>query len=172
HRGDRPTAAGDLVARKSAGGTPATIALDKAGVAYALHPYVHDPQSSHFGEEAAAALGVDRDRILKTLVADAGGELVVAIMPVARQLDLKALAAAVGPSGRRWPAPWSPRGPPATWSAAFPARPAGPAAHLLDASAERFETIFISAGKWGLQVELAPRDIVRLTDALVCTIGA
>jgi Cys-tRNA(Pro)/Cys-tRNA(Cys) deacylase len=161
------------VARKSAGGTPATIALDKAGVAYALHPYVHDPQSSHFGEEAAAALGVDRDRILKTLVADAGGELVVAIVPVARQLDLKALAAAVGTKRAALASP------------AVAARttgyvvggisPLGQRARLrtlLDASAERFETIFISAGKWGLQVELAPRDIVRLTDALVCTIGA
>ena len=79
-----------------AGGTPATVALDRAGVAYALHPYPHDPKSSHFGDEAAAALGVDPDRIFKTLVADAGGELVVAVVPVAVQLDLKALAASAG----------------------------------------------------------------------------
>ena len=84
------------MARKSAGGTPATVALDRAGVAYTLNPYAHDPQNSHFGEEAAAALGVDPDRIFKTLVADAGGELVVAVVPVARQLDLKFLAAAAG----------------------------------------------------------------------------
>lgn len=72
------------------------MALDAAGVAYPLHPYAHDPQTTQFGDEAAAALGVDRDRIFKTLVADAGGELVVAVVPVARQLDLKALTAAVG----------------------------------------------------------------------------
>ena len=136
------------MARKSAGGTPATIALDKAGVAYALHPYVHDPQSSHFGEEAAAALGVDRDRILKTLVADAGGELVVAIVPVARQLDLKALAAAVGTKRAALASPVVAAR--TTGYVVGGISPLGQRARLrtlLDASAERFETIFISAGK-------------------------
>ena len=158
--------------RKSTGGTPATVALDRAGVAYTLHPYSHDPQSSQFGDEAAAALGVDRDRIFKTLVADAGGELVVAVVPVARQLDLKALAAAVGTKRAVLAAP------------AVAARttgyvvggisPLGQRARLrtfLDASAERFDTILVSAGKRGLQAELVPADLVRLTEAELATLG-
>jgi Cys-tRNA(Pro)/Cys-tRNA(Cys) deacylase len=155
-----------VAARKSTGGTPATVALDRAGVAYTLHPYVHDPQSSHFGEEAAAALGVDRDRIFKTLVADAGGALVVAVVPVASQLDLKALAAAVGAKRAVLADP------------AVAARTTGyvvggisplgqrtPLRTILDASVERFDTIFVSAGKRGLQVELAPGELLRLTGA-------
>ena len=109
---------------------------------------------------------MDRDRIFKTLVADAGGELVVAVVPVARQLDLKALAAAVGTKRAVLADP------------AVAARttgyvvggisPLGQRTRLrtfLDASAERFDTIFVSAGKRGLQVELAPADLARLTEA-------
>lgn len=152
--------------RRAAGGTPATVALDRAGVAYALHPYAHDPRTAQFGEEAAAALGVDRDRIFKTLVADTGGELVVAVVPVAHQLDLKALAAAVGAKRAVLADP------------AVAARTTGyvvggisPLGQrtrlrtLLDASAERFDTIFVSAGKRGLQVELAPSELAGLTGA-------
>jgi Cys-tRNA(Pro)/Cys-tRNA(Cys) deacylase len=84
------------MAKKSSGGTPATVALTKAGVAFTVHPYAHSDGVTNFGEEAAAALGVERHRIFKTLVVDAGGELVVAVVPVARQLDLKALAGAAG----------------------------------------------------------------------------
>ncbi|HZA04581.1 MAG TPA: Cys-tRNA(Pro) deacylase [Propionibacteriaceae bacterium] len=160
------------MARKSAGGTPATVALDEAGVAYTLHPYSHDPRSSRFGEEAAAALDVDRERIFKTLMADAAGELVVAVVPVAGQLDLKALAAAAGVKRAALADP------------AVAARttgyvvggisPLGQRARLrtfLDASAEQFETIFVSAGKRGLQVELAPADLVRLTGAELALLG-
>ncbi len=155
-----------------AGGTPATVALDRAGVAYALHPYPHDPKNSHFGDEAAAALGVDPDRIFKTLVAGAGGELVVAVVPVAVQLDLKALAASAGTKRAVLADP------------AVAARttgyvvggisPLGQRTRLrtfLDASATQFETIFVSAGKRGLQVELAPKGLILLTTASVCSIG-
>ena len=161
------------MARKSAGGTPATVALDRAGVAYRVHPYTHDPQTSHFGEEAAAALGVDRDRIFKTLIADAGGELVVAVVPVARQLDLKALAGAAGVKRTALADPAAAAR--VTGYVVGGISPLGQRTRLrtfLDASAERFSTIFVSAGKRGLQVELAPHDIVRLTRACVCTIGA
>ena len=161
------------MARKSAGGTPATVALDRAGVAYRVHPYTHDPQTSHFGEEAAAALGVDRDRIFKTLIADAGGELVVAVVPVARQLDLKALAGAAGVKRTTLAHPAAAAR--VTGYVVGGISPLGQRTRLrtfLDASAERFSTILVSAGKRGLQVELAPHDIVRLTRACVCTIGA
>ena len=154
------------MARKSGGGTPATVALDRAGVPYTLHPYAHDPQSSHFGDEAAAALGVDRSRIFKTLVADAGGELVVAVVPVAAQLDLKALATVVGTKRAALADPAAASR--TTGYVVGGISPLGQRARLrtlLDDSAERFDTIFVSAGKRGLQVELAPADLVRLTGA-------
>ena len=84
------------MAKTPSGGTPATVALTRAGVPFTLHPYVHEEAAAHYGEEAAAALGLEPTRIFKTLLADLGGELVVAVVPVARQLDLKALAAALG----------------------------------------------------------------------------
>jgi hypothetical protein len=79
--------------------TPATRVLDAAGVGYRLHPYHHDPASRRFGEEAAEALGVEPERIFKTLLVDAGGQrpdLAVAVVPVAGMLDLKAMAEALG----------------------------------------------------------------------------
>lgn len=84
--------------KKSAtsGGTPATVALTAAGTAFTVHAYDHDPASASYGDEAAEALGIRPDRVFKTLVADVDGELTVAIVPVAGQLDFKALAAAVG----------------------------------------------------------------------------
>ncbi|MGW7661062.1 YbaK/EbsC family protein, partial [Streptomyces sp. NPDC054756] len=82
--------------KQQPGGTPATVALTAAGVAYTVHSYEHDPAHPSYGEEAAQAMGVSPDRVFKTLVADVDGALTVAVVPVAGQLDLKALAAAVG----------------------------------------------------------------------------
>src|SRR4051812_38560035 len=87
-----------MAARKGAGGTPATVALTRAGVPFTLHPYEHDPRAESFGTEAAEALGVPAERVFKTLLAEADGRLVVGIVPVTGQLDLKALARAVGAS--------------------------------------------------------------------------
>jgi len=160
------------MAKKSSGGTPATVALTKAGVAFTVHPYAHSDGVTNFGEEAAAALGVERHRIFKTLVVDAGGELVVAVVPVARQLDLKALAGAAGVKKA------------VMAEAAAAARssgyvvggisPLGQRTRLrtfVDRSAENFGTIFVSAGKRGLQVELAVSDLLELTDGTMCTLG-
>lgn len=82
--------------QQQSGGTPATVALTAAGVPYELHSYDHDPAHPSYGEEAAEAMGVSPDRVFKTLVADVDGALTVAVVPVAGQLDLKALAAALG----------------------------------------------------------------------------
>ena len=82
------------VARKQAGGTPATIALTAAGVAFTLREYVHDPRATSYGEEAAAALGADPTTVFKALLADVDGALVVAVVPVSGRVDLKALARA------------------------------------------------------------------------------
>ncbi len=82
--------------QQQSGGTPATVALTAAGVPYELHAYDHDPAHPSYGEEAAEAMAVSPDRVFKTLVADVDGTLTVAVVPVAGQLDLKALASAVG----------------------------------------------------------------------------
>ncbi len=161
------------MARRSAGGTPATTALTQAGVTFSLHAYAHGDGVSSFGEEAAAALGVDRERIFKTLVVDAGGELIVAVVPVARQLDLKAAAAAVGAKkvGMADPAA-------AARSTGYVVGGISPLGQrtrlrtLVDASASDFDTILISAGRRGLDVELAPEELIRLTGAVVCALGA
>ena len=148
------------------------MALDRAGLTYTLHSYAHDPQNSRFGDEAAAALGVDPDRVFKTLVADTGGELVVAVVPVGRQLDLKALAAAAGAKRAALADPTV-----AVRSTGYVVggiSPLGQRTRLrtfLDASAEQCPTIFVSAGKRGLQVELAPTDLVRLTGADLAVVG-
>ena len=84
------------MAKKSTGGTPATVALTRAGVVFTLHEYAHDPRATSYGSEAAEALGLDPDLVFKTLLAEVDGTLVVAVVPVAGWLDLKALARALG----------------------------------------------------------------------------
>lgn len=154
------------MARATSGGTPATVALTRAGVPFTLHPYAHDDAERHFGDEAVAALGVDPARIFKTLVADLGGELVVAVVPVAAHLDLKALAAALGAKKATMADPAA-----ATRSTGYVLggiSPLGQRTRLrtvVDASAADFATVFVSAGKRGLQVELAPGDLVSVTRA-------
>ena len=139
---------------------------------FTLHPYVHAADQRHFGEEAAAALGVEPGRIFKTLVADAGGQLVVAVVPVSAQLDLKALAAAVGAKKAAMADPAA-----ATSSSGYVVggiSPLGQRTRLrtvVDSSAEDFSTVYVSAGRRGLQVELAPADLVRLTDATLAPVS-
>jgi Cys-tRNA(Pro)/Cys-tRNA(Cys) deacylase len=160
------------MARTTSGGTPATVALTRAGVDHTLHPYPHADGSTHFGFEAAAALGVPAEQIFKTLLADVGGGLVVAVVPVARQLDLKALAAAVGAKKAGMADPAA-----ATRSTGYVLggiSPLGQRTRLrtvVDRSATDFATVYVSGGRRGLQVELAPDDLVRLTDALLAPIG-
>jgi Cys-tRNA(Pro)/Cys-tRNA(Cys) deacylase len=160
------------MARSKPGGTPATVALTRAGVPFTLHPYAHDDAATHFGEEAAAALGVEPTRIFKTLLADVGGELVVAVVPVARQLDLKALATVLGAKRATMADPGA-----ATRSTGYVLggiSPFGQRTRLrtvVDASALEHTTVLVSAGKRGLQVELAPADLVRVTGAVSGPLG-
>lgn len=154
------------MAKAKGGGTPATSALARAGVAFTLHPYVHDDAASRFGEEAATALGVDPDRIFKTLLADLGAELVVAVVPVSRQLDLKALAVIFGAKKATMADPAD-----ATRSTGYVLGGISPVGQrttlrtVVDDSAATFPTIYVSAGRRGLQVELAPADLLRVTGA-------
>lgn len=147
-------------------GTPATALLTRAKVRFTLHPYEHDPRTEAFGEEAAAALGVPPERIFKTLIATVDGKLACAVVPVAGRLDLKAFAAARG--GKRADLADPAAAARATGYVVGGISPLGQKQRLpvvVDASAEAFETVFVSAGRRGLQVELAPADLLRLAGA-------
>lgn len=158
--------------KKNSGGTPATVALTAAGTPFTLHAYEHDPASPSYGEEAAEALGVSPDRVFKTLVADVDGELTVAVVPVAGQLDLKALASAVG--GKRAAMADPAAAERTTGYVRGGISPLGQRKRLrtvLDASASEHASICISAGRRGLEVELSPTDLAALTAAVVAPIG-
>ena len=154
------------------GGTPATTALTQAGIAFTLHPYEHRDDNTHFGDEAVAALDLDPNRVFKTLVAELGGRLVVAVVPVARQLDLKALAAVFGAKKATMADPAV-----AARSSGYVVGGISPIGQrtklptVLDSTADGFDTIFLSAGRRGLQVELAPADLRRITGAQSALIG-
>ena len=149
-------------------GTPAIVAAERAGIAFTVHEYPHNPKAASYGLEAAEKLGVDPARVFKTLVADVDGTLTVAIVPVEAQLDLKALgkrvtmadpklaerttgyvAGGISPLGQRKPLPT-----------------------MIDESAFGFETIHVSAGRRGLEIELSPADLLTLTGGQVMVIAA
>ena len=143
--------------------TPAIVAAERAGIPFEVHEYEHDPRATSYGLEAVEKLGVDPNRVFKTLLADADGTLTVAIVPVEAQLDLRALgkrtrmadvkaaeratgyvAGGISPLGQRRAVPT-----------------------VVDESALAFDTILVSAGRRGLEIELSPADLVRLTGARV-----
>lgn len=156
--------------------TPATIVLDAAGVRYRVHSYHHDPAAASYGQEAASALGIDPLRMFKTLVVELTAtplRLAVAMVPVAGTLNLKAcgqvfglkrvsmaqagqvtrstgyVLGGVSPLGQRTPLPT-----------------------VIDETCQLWDTVFVSAGRRGLDVELAPADLIRLTAAQVVDIAS
>ncbi|MFG2646409.1 Cys-tRNA(Pro) deacylase [Streptomyces sp. NPDC048436] len=158
--------------QSGAGGTPATVALTAAGAAYTVHAYEHDPAHPSYGEEAAQAMGVSPERVFKTLVADVDGELTVAVVPVAGTLNLKALATAV--AGKRAVMADPAAAERATGYVRGGISPLGQRKKLrtvLDDSASAHATICVSAGRRGLEVELAPGDLAGLTGAVLAPIG-
>ncbi len=161
-----------MARRSTAGGTPATVALERAGVAFTRHSYEHDPSAPSYGLEAAAVLGLDPTTVFKTLLAEVDGQLVVAVVPVAGQLDLKALAAAVG--GKRAAMADAAKAERTSGYVVGGISPLGQRKRLLtvlDASAATLETIYVSGGKRGLDLGLDPGDLVTLLDAQVAPIG-
>jgi Cys-tRNA(Pro)/Cys-tRNA(Cys) deacylase len=155
-----------------AGGTPATVALSAAGTDFTLHSYEHDPAHPSYGEEAAEAMGVSPERVFKTLVAEVDGSLMVAVVPVAGSLDLKALAAAVG--GKRASMADPADAERTTGYVRGGISPLGQRRKLrtvLDASAHDHPTVCVSAGRRGLEIELAPKDLTSLTEAVVAPIS-
>jgi Cys-tRNA(Pro)/Cys-tRNA(Cys) deacylase len=161
-----------MARKKGLGGTPATVALERAGVAFTQHPYEHDPAASSYGLEAAQVLGLDPETVFKTLLAEVDGRLVVGVVPVTCQLDLKALAAAVG--GKRAAMADPSAAERSTGYVVGGISPIGQRKRLatvLDASALDHDTIYVSGGKRGLDLGLDPRDLVALLDAQVARIG-
>jgi Cys-tRNA(Pro)/Cys-tRNA(Cys) deacylase len=147
--------------------TPATRAARKAGVEFTLHEYEHDPRADSFALEAAEALSLDPARVFKTLVVSRDGELTVCIVPAGRQLDLRSLGkrAAMAPTDRAEKV---------TGYVAGGISPLGQRKRLptlVDSTAMDFDTVYVSAGRRGLEIELAPADLVALTDADVKPIG-
>lgn len=154
-------------------GTPATALLDKQRVAHTLHSYEHDPRHESYGLEAAEALGLVPQRVFKTLVAEVDGKLAVGVVPVTAQLDLKGLAAAL--KGKKAKMAVVADAERATGYVAGGISPLGQKKRLpvvVDTSALEFETMFCSAGRRGLEVEIAPSELVRLTGAVVASISA
>ena len=153
--------------------TPATTALDRAKVTYTTHAYQHDPKHESYGLEAAERLGLDPRTVYKTLVASVDGSLTVAIVPVERQLDLKALASACkAKKAQMADVKLAER---TTGYVAGGISPLGQRKRLptvIDASAQDHPTIHVSAGRRGLEVELAPSDLQRLTRGTLAPISA
>ncbi len=153
--------------------TPAVQALKRAKIGFQLHTYDHDPTDKAYGREAARKLGIPFDRLFKTLIAAVDDrDFAVALVPVSAQLDLKSLANALGvrkavmaekQSIQRItgyiPGGVSPVGQKKTLPT------------IVDRSADDFETIFVSAGRRGLQIEVAPADLIRLTHAALAPIS-
>ena len=170
---------------RAGGGTPATVALSAAGVAFEVRPYDHDSSLTDrslrrassarhegYGAEAAEALGVDPARVFKTLLASLDSRLVVGIVPVTGHLDLKALARALG--GSKAVMAEVAAAERSTGYVAGGISPFGQKRSLptvLDASALDHATIFVSGGRRGLDLELAPRDVVAVTGAVTATIA-
>ena len=153
-------------------GTRATEQLSKLGISYTIHRYQHDPRHPSYGLEASEALGLPPERVFKTLIADVDGQLTVAVVPVAGSLDLKALAAAVG--GKK--AGMADRAEAERASGyvtggitAIGLRRRLPV--VVDESALRYATVFCSAGQRGLEVELAPADLVTVASARTALIA-
>lgn len=147
--------------------TPAIAAAQRAGVAFTVHEYVHDPRVASYGEEAAEALGLDPERVFKTLVVDVDGELTVALVPVNAQLDLRALGKRVAMADMKLAER-------TTGYVAGGISPLGQRKALptvIDETAELYDTIHVSAGRRGLEIELAAADLAALTGARFAAIA-
>ena len=148
--------------------TPATKAARAARIAFEVHEYAHDPRAESYGREAANALKLDPARVFKTLVVDLDGTLATCVVPVESALDLRALGKRAALADRA-------AAERATGYVLGGISPLGQRKRLptlLDESALAFETIFVSAGRRGLELELAPDDLVRLTGARVAAVAS
>lgn len=160
-------------AKRGSAGTPATVALARAGVPFTTHAYEHDPAAPSYGLEAAEVLGLPPDQVFKTLFVEVDGRLAVGIVPVSRQLDLKAVAAAVGAKKATMADPSV-----AERASGYVVGGISPLGQrrthptVLDESALAYDTVYVSGGRRGLDIGLAPQDLVRLTAATVASVAS
>ena len=153
--------------------TPAVVTLQDLGIAHTIHEYERGDDLRDFGREAADELGLDRDQVFKTLVVVADDELVVAIVPVSCQLSMKRVAAAAGAKKATMCDPAV-----AERSSGYIVGGISPIGQrkqlrtLIDETAELFDTVYVSGGKRGLDIGLAPADLVAVLDAIVAPITA
>lgn len=161
-----------MAKRPAPGGTPATVALTEAGVDFTTHSYEHDPAAPSYGLEAAEVLGLPAEQVFKTLLADVDGELVVGIVPVGGKLDLKALAAAVG--GKRAEMADPKVAERTTGYVVGGISPLGQRKRLrtvLDETAILYDVVYVSGGRRGFDLGLAPDDLLALTDGTTADIA-
>ncbi len=147
--------------------TPAISAAERAGITFTVHVYEHDPAAESYGLEAVEKLAVEPERVFKTLVVSVDGALAVACVPVLAQLQLKALGKRAELADRR-------RAEAATGYVTGGISPLGQRKRLptwIDSSALESATVYVSAGRRGLEIELDPHDLVRLTGAEVSPIA-
>ena len=157
---------------KAGPGTPATVALAAAGIAFVPREYRHDPAAASYGTEAAEALGVEPERVFKTLLVEVDGELIVGIVPVTGSLGLKELAAAVG--GKRAAMADPALAQRRTGYVLGGISPVGQKTRhrtVLDETAELHDTVLVSGGRRGFDIELAPADLVAATGATLADIA-
>ncbi|MDF1488228.1 Cys-tRNA(Pro) deacylase [Tessaracoccus caeni] len=158
--------------KKTAGGTPATVTLDRLGIDYQVRSYEHDPSAPSFGLEAAEALGVAPARVFKTLLVDTDSGLAVGIVPVDAQLDLKAIASALKSKRATMADPAA-----AERSTGYVVGGISPIGQkkalptVLDASATDHDTVLVSGGKRGFDLELSPSDLLTATKGTAAPIA-
>jgi Cys-tRNA(Pro)/Cys-tRNA(Cys) deacylase len=161
------------VAKRAAGAaTPATTALTRLGVVYDVHPYDHAPGAPSYGLEAAEALGVPPAQVFKTLLVRADAGLAVGLVPVDRQLDLKAVASALGVKKVLMADPAEAER--VTGYVVGGISPVGQRRALptvVDASALQLDRVYVSGGRRGLDLSLAPEDLVAATGATTAPIA-
>lgn len=161
-----------MAKRTASTGTPATLLLQQAGVPHTLHKYAHDPAVTDFGLEAASKLDVAPERIFKTLMVAADGNLAVAVVPVSGSLNLKSFAASLGAKRSVLADPQdAQRRTGYVLGGISPLGQRQPSPTVLDSSAMAFPTILVSGGRRGLDIELAAQDLMRLTGARLAAIG-
>ena len=147
-------------------GTPATVALTKAGLSFSTHAYEHDPAAKSYGLEAAEALGLAPEQVFKTLLVEVDGKLAVGVVPVDRQLDLKAVAAAL--KGKKATMADPAAAERTTGYVLGGISPIGQKRALptvIDSTATDHETVYVSGGRRGLDLGLAPADLISITSA-------
>jgi Cys-tRNA(Pro)/Cys-tRNA(Cys) deacylase len=154
-------------------GTPATLALEKAGVAFTLHEYDYDPNAARIGMQAAQALGVSPARLLKTLMAKAGGNVVCVLVPSDREVSLKKLAAAAkAKDARLLPPAQAERMTGYHVGGISPFGQKKRAAYFIDTPALAHPSVIVNGGRRGLQIEIAPGELVRLLGATAADLCA